>query len=222
MDGTRDGNGGDPSVIDSSPVEVLVELPCIACGERKMINTLTSLTLPYIGRAMQTTYVCGSCGFKHSDLIILENKGPTRFELSVESARALDSKIVRSNSGTIRIPEIGTNIEPGTASECFITNVEGVLNRISDVVSLVKMDAEQDVYERCERLLERIDRMKEGNEPFHLVVEDPYGNSAIIGKDVSVTELDENQARLLQTGETTFNISSGGPGGFMNTGPKRQ
>ncbi len=215
-------NGESQDIVDGEPVKVFVDLPCIACTEKKVVNTLISLSLPFIGKAMQTTFVCTSCGFKHSDIIILENRGPRRFELLVDSIGALNSRVVRSNSGTIRIPEIGVCVEPGTASESFVSNVEGVLDRVLEVVTIVKRDAELDIFEKCESLLERMARMKDGNEPFHLVVEDPYGNSAIIGDGVSVTELDENQARFLQTGETTFDISSVGPDDFMNNGPEKQ
>jgi zinc finger protein len=207
--GSSSSGDENRSIVENGPIEVFVDLPCIACAERKVVNTLTPLSLPFIGKALQTSFICTSCGFKHSDIIILENRGPRRFELLVDSPAALNSRIVRSNSGTIRIPEIGLGIEPGTASESFVSNVEGVLDRVSEVVMIVRRDAELDIFEKCESLLGKISRMKEGNEPFHLVIEDPYGNSAIIGSGVTVTVLDEEEAHLLPTGETTFNIRSG-------------
>lgn len=45
--------------------------------------------------------------------------------------------MVRSSSSTIRIPVLGANIEPGDASEALISNVEGVLWRIHDILSFL-------------------------------------------------------------------------------------
>jgi len=204
---------GDETAAEGEPLEVMLDQPCQACGERTVFNTIVTLRLPHFGKAVQTAFRCSSCGFKHSDVIMLENRGPTRCELFVNSREALNSRVLRSNSGTIRVPEIGTDIEPATASESFVSNVEGVLERICRVIRMVKSDSELDVYERCEAMLQRIDRMKDGAEPFHIVIDDPYGNSAIIGRGVSVTRLGEKEASLLETGEMSFNFRTIAPDG---------
>ena len=206
-----DEDGGDATTVEGEPLEVMLDQACQSCGERTVFNTIVTLRLPHFGKAMQTMYRCSSCGFRHSDVIMLENRGPTRCELYVDSSEALNSRVLRSNSGTIRIPEIGTDIEPATASESFVSNVEGVLERICRVIRMVKSDSELDVYERCEAILRRLDRMKEGAEPFHIVIDDPYGNSAIVGRGVSVTGLGEKEAALLETGEINFNFKPAVP-----------
>lgn len=190
--------------IAGPPMEVELDQPCISCGRKTVVNTVTNLDLPYLGAAMQTTFICRSCGFRHSDLIALENKGALRHEVDVKNTADLNMRVIRSNSGTIRVPELGVNIEPGLASESFISNAEGVLDRIGDVVSILMKDAELDVHERCTALLGEIEKMKNGELPFHLVIEDPYGNSAIIGDDVKVTNLSDEEVESLQKGEITM------------------
>ena len=165
-----DEDGGDATTVEGEPLEVMLDQACQFCGERTVFNTIVTLRLPHFGKAMQTMYRCSSCGFRHSDVIMLENRGPTRCELYVDSSEALNSRVLRSNSGTIRVPEIGADIEPATASESFVSNVEGVLERICRVIRMVKSDSELDVYERCEAILRRLDRMKEGAEPFHMCI----------------------------------------------------
>ncbi len=201
-----DRKGGKDPVISGPPVEVEIEQPCVSCGRKGVVNIVSNLELPYLGAAMQTTYICRSCGFKHSDLITLENRGALRYEAYVENEAGLSLRVVRSNSGTIRIPELGVEIEPGLASESFISNTEGILERVEEVISVLMRDAELDVHEKCTRLLGQLESMKNGQRAFHLVVEDPYGNSAILGEGVKVTELTEEEAGRLKKGEMTFDL----------------
>ena len=86
--------------------------------------------------------VC-DCGFRHSDTILLTQKEPVRFTLQVTSIEDLDARVIRSSSGTIRIPELGVDIEPGFASESYISNVEGVLDRIEGVVGFATRSARE-------------------------------------------------------------------------------
>ncbi len=201
-------DGGEVTIADGEPLEIRLDQPCQICGETSVFNTTVTLRLPHFGNALQTTYHCTSCGFRHSDVIMLENRGPIRCELFVNSEALLNSRVLRSNSGTIRVPEIGAVIEPATSSESFVSNVEGVLDRIGGVINVVKSGSEPDVCERCETLLGKIERMREGREHFHIVIEDPYGNSAIMARDVSVTRLSENEASALVAGEITFDLLS--------------
>lgn len=188
------------------PVEVELDSPCVACGRKGVVNIVSNIDLPFLGEAMQTTYICRSCGFKHSDLITLENRGALRYEALIEKQDDLNLRVVRSNSGTIRIPELGVEIEPGIASESFISNTEGVLERIEDVVRILMADAELDVHQKCQALLEKLGKMKNADMPFHLVVEDPYGNSAILGDGVRRTAMSEGDAARLKKGEITFDF----------------
>jgi len=206
MEGKRmDEESTDP-VIRGQPMNVRLDDPCIVCGMRMVENTVVNLQLPHLGAAMQTTYVCRNCGYRHADMIMLENRGALRYVAFVERESDLSMKVIRSNSGTIRIPELGVDIEPGMASESFITNAEGVLDRIEEVVSALR--TEEEVTEKCDRLLERIDRMRRSSEPFHIIVEDPYGNSAILGENVRMDRLSDEEARRLQAGELVFDLRS--------------
>ncbi len=194
----------DVAVTYGEPVEAKLDVPCLICGTGSVLNASLPLYLPHFGNALQTTFRCTSCGFRHSDIIMLENRGPTRYDLFVNDVEALSSKVVRSNSGTIRLPEIGAIIEPGGSSESFISNVEGVLNRIARAISLIKSDAGHELSNKCEAMLQRIERMKQGSEQFHLVLDDPYGNSAIVGRHVTIGRLSGTDASDLETGGMSF------------------
>jgi zinc finger protein len=95
-------------------------------------------------------------------------------------------------SATVRIPELGVEIDPGPACTGFVTNVEGVLDRIENVVKGALLWAESRERENAEKLLEQIARARAGTLPFTLILDDPRGNSAIIS--------DKAQKKLLDAG----------------------
>jgi len=126
-----------------------------------------------------------------------------RFTLGVESPEDLDIRVIRSISGTIRIPELGINIEPGPASESYVSNVEGVLCRIEDVVGMVTRwdDEPPGSIERAHEILESLRQVRLGELGITIIVEDPLGNSAIISDKASIDILTPEQAEGLKTGE---------------------
>ncbi len=180
-------------------------IPCPICGRE--IKLLTAFyDTPYAGKILITTISC-DCGFKHSDVFIGEFKDPVRFTLKVDKNN-LFTKVVRSASGTIRIPELGLSMEPGPASQGFITNVEGVLMRFEDIVEMAKRwnSDDKEKVERCEYILERLRAVREGSESVTIVVEDPFGNSTIISDEAFMEKLTSEEASKLKTGLTIVDI----------------
>ncbi|NOY10929.1 MAG: ZPR1 zinc finger domain-containing protein [Archaeoglobi archaeon] len=181
-------------------------IPCPVCGEELNVVTATYDT-PYFGKLLITSISC-RCGFKHSDSFVAEIKDPVRFTIEVNE-KTLFSKVVRSTSGTIRIPELGLAMEPGPASQGFITNVEGVLMRFEDVVEMAKRWNSDDVdaVERCNFILEKLRLARDGKERLTIVLEDPHGNSMIISDEAFMEKMSEVEARSLKTGLTVVEIT---------------
>ncbi|AKG91439.1 ZPR1-related zinc finger protein [Geoglobus ahangari] len=181
-------------------------IPCPVCGEELNVVTATYDT-PYFGKLLITSISC-RCGFKHSDSFVAEIKDPVRFTIEVNK-KTLFSKVVRSTSGTIRIPELGLAMEPGPASQGFITNVEGVLMRFEDVVEMAKRwnSDDADAVERCNFILEKLRLARDGKERLTIVLEDPHGNSMIISDEAFMEKMSEVEARSLKTGLTVVEIT---------------
>ncbi len=181
-------------------------IKCPVCGkELKLITTLYDT--PFFGKVLLTTIVC-ECGFKHSDAIVSEIKEPTRFTIKINKD-TLYTKVIRSTSGTIRIPEIGVEIEPGPASQAFITNLEGILMRVSEIVEMAKKwnaDDEEKV-RRCERILKRIEDTLEGKDELTLILEDPFGNSLILSDFAFKERMKEEEVKHLKTGMTVMDVT---------------
>jgi len=181
-------------------------IPCPSCG-RELKAIISTYDVPFFGKVLLTSISC-ECGFKHADSVVIGEKDPVRYIIKINREN-LFTKVIRSTSGTIRIPEIGVAIEPGPASQAFITNLEGVLDRVESVVRTAmrwNSDDEEKV-RRCEWILERIRNTIEGDEELTLILEDPFGNSLIVSDDAFKEIMSQEEAQRLKTGMTIIDIT---------------
>lgn len=147
---------------------------CPVCGKAGLKITSNTHDIPYFEDVMETLTKCDSCGYRHVDVLVLGEKEPARYTLKIESAGDMHARVVRSGKATVEVKELGVKITPGPDSEGYITNVEGVLKRIEDVVFMQKSS------DKKEELLKKINDAKEGKFTLELIITDPSGNSAII------------------------------------------
>jgi len=178
------------------------------CGGSSLVMRSVPLDLPYFGEALQTTVVCQSCSFRHPDLLLTREAQPARYELSVAGPHDLSARVVRSASGTIRVPELRATIEPGPRAEAFVSNAEGVLRRLRDIADFGVRASETPAARRtAERIVATIDAMIAGGRPFTLIIEDPTGNSAILHARARKRTLTETEARRLKRASPEFRVA---------------
>jgi zinc finger protein len=132
--------------------------------------------------------------------------------MPVRRAEDMTVRVVRSSSGTIRIPELGIAIEPGVASEAFVSNIEGILVRIERVLDQLGRDAEDDAeLAKVMALQERLGDLRVGKGgPVTVVIEDPFGNSAILGDDARHESIPPEEAASLRLGAHIVDLDPGG------------
>lgn len=183
---------------DAGPI--FTQTICPLCS-RSIIITWQPDNIPFFGEVMLTSTQC-ECGFRHADTFILTQQEPTRFIFKVETSADMDVRVIRSTSGTIRIPEFGIKIEPGPASESYISNIEGVLCRIQDVLEMVsRWDTEPPgTIDRAHELLGLLEQVKKGETGITVIIEDPMGNSAIVSEKAHQENLSQKEAESLKTG----------------------
>ncbi len=161
-------------------VEHVVEnAVCPACGKKTLRTVIVEKELPHFGRAVIVTSKCSSCGYTHTDVMELEDRGKKVERLRVDSPEKLNYVVVRSSSGRVRIPELELEIHPGPFSNGFITTVEGVLDRFEDATKKFQPESEEERRLK-EQALDEIRRAKEGKLTFTLEIEDPRGVSGIL------------------------------------------
>ena len=180
-----------------------MKMDCPVCGGK---NTATYTTqtheLAYFGEIVESTIQCEKCGFRHNDIIATEQKDPAKHSLII-SKKNLDSRVVRSQSATVSLPEIGIKVEPGPKSEGYISNVEGVLIRFRDATErALNMFADAKSQENGKKVLENINKVLDGEMETLLLIEDPFGQSKIMDVRAKTEPLTDEELKHLKTGFT--------------------
>ncbi len=188
--------------------ETHVDAPCPVCGRHPLVLRSLDLDLPYFGSALQTTLLCGTCGYRHGDLLLTGRRDPIRITLRVLRPEQLSARVARSSSGTIRIPELGATMEPGPRAEAFVTNVEGAARKFLDVVQGQEAVAETPAERaRLAAVRARIEAMAEGREPFTFILEDPTGNSDVVHANAVRETLSAEEAARLKSSEAIVDLA---------------
>lgn len=175
---------------------------CPLCN-RELVTNWVQDNIPFFGEVMHITSVC-ECGLRYADTLVMAQRKPVRYELKIRTQDDLDARVVRSTSGTIRIPELGIDIEPGPASESFVSNIEGVLDRVEEILQNVMLWDEKEKIERAKELIALLEKIKTGKYEITVIIEDPLGNSAIIAENATSRELTDEEAAGLKTGMVVF------------------
>src|SRR3990167_3023247 len=153
---------------------------CPFCGENKAALREEEIEIPYFGRVYLFSMDCSACGTRKADVEPAEKKEPCRYTLEVASEDDLNIKVVKSGEATVKIPHIIT-IEPGPASEGYITNVEGLLARIREAIQTSINDEEdEEKQKKGKKLLKKLTDVTLGRESLSIIIEDPTGNSGIV------------------------------------------
>ncbi|MHA1965420.1 MAG: ZPR1 zinc finger domain-containing protein [Candidatus Thorarchaeota archaeon] len=165
---------------------------CPSCNDANLLMRSMLYSIPFFNELAMFSMECPSCNFSHNDVFSAEQRKPARFTLHVDKPALLSARVVRSGSGTFRLPEFGIDVEPGPTAESFITNVEGVLQRTMSVVeTAIKFAEKPEEKANGVEILANMNRAIEGEFPFTLVIEDPAGVSGIIPDDMSQVKIEE-------------------------------
>ena len=176
-------------------------IKCPACGVDGIATSIMKeIEIPHFGKVLETTIKCGKCGFKHSDIISLEQNDPAKYVLKI-SKETLSTRIVRSQSATVSIPEVGVKVEPGPKSEGYVTNVEGMLIRFEGAVKkALQLFEDEQSQKNAKNTLNNIQELIKGNGTATLIIDDPFGQSNIVSDDVEILEIPEEELKELKTG----------------------
>tara|TARA_B100000927_G_C16423578_1_gene452427 strand:+ start:150 stop:731 length:582 start_codon:yes stop_codon:yes gene_type:complete len=180
-----------------------VDAPCPQCLKDDALTMLAmSSEIPYFGEHTQITVICESCGWKHTDFIPSDGEKPGYSSLVVDNSEKCSARVVRSSSGTIRIPQLELEVSPGGSSSGFVSNVEGVIKRFEDAVgSILRGNADDEkIVQASLELLESLRKMKSGSSHFLIELLDPRGRSQIIHNDAIIRDLMENEIQSLDIG----------------------
>jgi zinc finger protein len=165
-------------------VQTVVPGPCPCCNTDIEYLYKTE-NIPYFSDILIISAICPSCGYKFVDTQLIKHGEPARYTLAIHTEDDLSVRVIRSMSAAIEIPELGVRIDPGPVCQGFVSNVEGVLDRIVDVVKGAFRWGTDVEKENATALLADIAKVKSGTFPITLILEDPCGNSGIIADSVT-------------------------------------
>ena len=110
----------------------------------------------------------------------MEQKEPCRYTFEVTSEEDLNVRVVKSGEATVKIPHVIT-MEPGPVSSGFVTNIEGLLQKVKEIIQETMDDDDDDaVKKKAKNLVKKLNKVMAGQEPIKIIIEDPSGHSAII------------------------------------------
>ncbi len=159
---------------------------CPVCGESPLQFKDSEYVAPYFGRMLLSLTFCSRCGFKQRQVTLLEEHEPSVYSVGVSSIDDLSIRIIRSDTASIRIPELGVEINPGLVADATISNVESILLDVRDRARFLRDSVEtEEERHNAENFLEELGLALEGKKHFTFVVEDPRGNSKIVADDPS-------------------------------------
>ena len=161
---------------------------CPACSEGTVNIQKTVYDLPDKDKMLIIKFECNECNFSKNDIIPLTtNFDPGIITLKISNEEDLKSKIYRSPTGKLEIPELELSVQPGPNAEFYYTNVEGILYRFESAVSIYRNNLKKDdpEFEEVNQILEDIEKALNGKLKFTLKITDNGGGSYIIPIDKS-------------------------------------
>jgi len=161
-------------------MEKLEKQPCPMCKEKALTLTEDEKEIPYFGKVFVFSMTCSNCKYHKADVEVAEKGEPSKYSIEINGEEDMKIRIVKSSEATVKIPHIVT-IEPGPASSGFITNVEGILNRVKHQIEAAKENEEDPAAKKkSKNMLKKLNKVMWGQEKLKIIIEDPSGNSAII------------------------------------------
>ena len=153
---------------------------CPLCLEKKLVLTERETEVPYFGKVYLFSMTCENCKYHKADVESIEKKEPVKYEFEISKEEDMKVRVVKSSEATVKLPHLAT-ITPGPASQGFVTNIEGILNRVKyQIESAKEMEEDEEDKKKAKNLLKKILNITWGKEKQKIVIEDPSGNSAII------------------------------------------
>ena len=193
-----------------------IDLPCPICASSGSVHMLTHIDeIPYFGEHTQVTILCHACNWRQTDFIPAEGKKAGAWSMTIDSADKLSARVVRSSSCTVVVPELDLQVNPGSSSTGYVSNVEGVRHRFQEIINMVERDLVNQFSEASEQskteLMEQMAALQAmtltlqnigepDSESITLELLDPHGHSMILHPDAEERALTSEELEELPVG----------------------
>ncbi|MAG50440.1 hypothetical protein CL621_02250 [archaeon] len=163
---------------------------CPFCKTKNLTLIEEKKEIPYFGNLFIFSMSCSNCHYNKSDVEAEEQKESAKYTITTEKEEDMKIRVIKSSNATVKIPQLRMSVTPGPASIGYISNIEGLLDRFVKIIE-GKRDESEDPKEKkhAKNLLKKIRKVKFGDIPLKIIIEDPSGNSAIISDKAKVEKL---------------------------------
>jgi zinc finger protein len=163
---------------------------CPACNKKTLSLYEAKQEIPFFGSAFIFSMDCDNeeCKYHKADIELENNSGPIKIEFDITCEEDMKVRVVKSAEATVKLPRI-MNIEPGPASNGYVTNIEGILNRVKRMLEQTKESSDDnDDIKKCKNMIKKIQDVMWGHDTLKITIEDPTGNSAIVSEKSKITK----------------------------------
>lgn len=165
---------------DWQPTEI--ESLCMNCYQNGTTRLLLT-RIPFFKEIIVSSFSCNNCGWSNTEIQSagrIQEQGVC-YTLKVKTKQDLNREVVKADSATTRIPELDFEIPPFTQKGSLST-IEGLLDRAVaglEQDQAVRRAADPEVAEKIDEFIQKLKKLKEVENEFTLVIEDPSGNSFV-------------------------------------------
>jgi len=184
----QSGKGTKAAEADNVPSLIKGE-ECPICHNKTLTLIEAETEIPFFGKTYLFSMNCSNCGYHKADVEADEEKEPSKYTIETSCEDDMKIRVIKSSNATVKIPHVG-NIEPGEASNGYITNIEGILQRMKKMVEVLRDDSEdEEDRKKAKNILKKLLKVMWGQEKLKIIIEDPSGNSAIISEKAVKSKL---------------------------------
>ncbi|KAM6947256.1 zinc finger protein ZPR1 [Lycodopsis pacificus] len=165
---------------DWQPTEI--ESMCMNCHLNGMTRLLMT-KIPFFKEIIVSSFSCDNCSWSNTEIQSagrIQDQGVC-YTLKVRTKRDLNREVVKAESATTRIPELDFEIPPFTQKGALST-IEGLLDRAAaglEQEQPIRRETDPEVAEKIDGFIRKLRELKEVEDEFTLVIEDPSGNSFV-------------------------------------------
>ncbi|XP_010863494.1 zinc finger protein ZPR1 [Esox lucius] len=159
-----------------------IESLCMNCYQNGLTRFLLT-KIPFFKEIIVSSFSCPNCSWSNTEIQSagrIQDQGII-YTLKVKSKQDMNREIVKVDSATTRIPELDFEIPPYTQKGSLST-IEGLLDR---AVAGLKQDqplrkvSVPEVAEKIDGFIDELNKLKDGEREFTLIIDDPSGNSFV-------------------------------------------
>uniref|UniRef100_A0A673MRS2 Zinc finger protein ZPR1-like n=1 Tax=Sinocyclocheilus rhinocerous TaxID=307959 RepID=A0A673MRS2_9TELE len=178
----RGGVFKDINPEDEDQQPTVIESLCMNCYENGSTRLLLT-KIPFFKEIIISSFTCPHCNWTNTEIQSagrIQEQG-VLYTLQVKTKEDMNREVVKSDSASTRIPQLDFEI-PAFTQKGSLSTIEGLLDRA--VAGLeqdqpIRKATDPAVAEKIEKFIERLKKLKEVEEEFTLIIDDPSGNSFI-------------------------------------------